>query len=153
MRAHAIIVAVVAATLAGCGQAPQRRAEVKKENTSNRKVPPPRAPEASFEAGSASAKNQADVCADLEVYPLPRTYAQILADVPKEARKPTGHLEARMLIDPDGNISHIRFMRLSSVDSINKHAFDFVTKQHYKPTVVDGQRVSVCTSMSINIDF
>jgi hypothetical protein len=84
---------------------------------------------------------------------MPRTFKQILADAPKEARKPTGALEARMIVNPDGKITHLRFIRLSSLDSVNKGAFDFVTKQHYKPTVVEGQQVSVCTTMSINVDF
>ena len=55
--------------------------------------------------------------------------------------------------DPDGNITHLRFLRLSSLDSVNKYAFDFVTRQKYKPTVLNGQRVAVCGTMSINVDF
>src|SRR6266850_1322290 len=39
--------------------------------------------------------------------------------------------------DPDGNITHLRFLRLSSLDSVNKYAFDFVTRQKYKPTVLN----------------
>jgi hypothetical protein len=84
---------------------------------------------------------------------LPRTYEQILADAPKDARKPTGVPEARMIVDSDGKITHLRFIRLSSADSVNRRAFDFVTKQHYQPTVVKGQQVSVCTTMSITVDF
>ena len=58
-----------------------------------------------------------------------------------------------MVIDADGNITHLRFTRLSSLDSVNKRAFEFVKNEHYKPTVFKGERVSVCTTMDINIDF
>jgi hypothetical protein len=147
-RGIIITVAVIAATTGACRQAPQRGPEIKQERTYVRP-----GPEASSDGGAQAARNEPDICAGLNAYPLPRTFEQILADAPKEARKPTGLLEARMIVDSDGKITHLRFIRLSSVDAVNKRAFDFVKKQHYKPSVVEGKQVSVCTTMSINVDF
>jgi len=58
-----------------------------------------------------------------------------------------------MSLDPDGNITHLRFTRLSTSDSINREAFEFLKKQHFKPTEVNGERVSTCSTEDIIIDF
>ena len=141
------MVAMVAAITGGCRQAPQGRIEIEQESTYIRNATPPQVPQrrpeinvhnaappepqVSFADGMPTARNEPDVCFGLDAYPLPRTYEQILADAPKQTRKPTGVLEARMAVGPDGNITHLRFMRLSSVDSINKYAVEHLTKQHY----------------------
>jgi hypothetical protein len=152
-RGIIIVAAVVVSTTGACRQAPRSRAEIKKESTYIRNATAPPGPEASSAGGMQAATKEPDICAGLDAYPLPRTYEQILADAPKGAQRPTGLLEARMIVNSDGKVTHLRFMRLSSVDSVNKRAFDFVTKQHYKPVVVEGQQISVCMRMSINIDF
>jgi hypothetical protein len=171
-RGTIIMVAIVAAATGGCRQAPQRRPVIEQESTYFRNATPPPPPQGRHETkqertyvlnapspesevfspgGMPTARNEPDVCFGLDAYPLPRTYEQILADAPKQARKSTGLLEARVVIGPDGNITHLRFMQLSSVDSINKYAVEHITKQHYKPAVVDGHRVSFCTIVTINI--
>jgi outer membrane biosynthesis protein TonB len=58
-----------------------------------------------------------------------------------------------MVIDADGNITHLRFTRLSSLDSVNKQAFESVKKWHYEPTVLNGERVSVCSTVDVTVDF
>jgi hypothetical protein len=139
---------VVLAMLAGCKQAPRKRVEtVKQSVAAARPAPAVEAPKA-----------QDDACPGLDAYPMPRSYEQMLADAPRGARKRTGMMEAgslqaQMTIDADGKITHLRFTRLSSLDSVNRYAFEFVKKQHYKPTVLNGKRVSVCSTMSINVDF
>jgi hypothetical protein len=152
-RGIVIIAAVAAATTGGCRQASQSRSVRKQESADIRNVTARPGAEVSSAVETQAARNEHDICAGIDAYPLPRTYEQILADAPKETRKPTGLLEARMIVDSDGKITHLRFIRLSSVDTVNKRAFDFVTKQQYKPTVVEGKQVSVCATMSINVDF
>ena len=154
MRAHTILtVAVAAATIVGCRRAPRTHREIKQESTSDHDGALPRRPEASYVIGTPIAQSEPDTCAGLDAYPLPRTYEQILANAPKEARKPTGMLEARMIIGPDGKITHLQFVRLSSLDSVNKRALEFVRNQHYKPAIMNGERVPVCSTMLINVDF
>lgn len=58
-----------------------------------------------------------------------------------------------MILGPDGKITHFRFTHLSSLDSVNKGAYEFLKKQHFKPVVVDGKRVSVCTTDTVLTHF
>ncbi|HTS25822.1 MAG TPA: energy transducer TonB [Bryobacteraceae bacterium] len=92
-------------------------------------------------------------CAGLEAYPWPRSYEQIVADAPPGSRKNTGMLEARIVIGPDGKISHLRFLRLSTSDSVNREVIARIRGWHYKPAVVDRKAVSVCSILSVNVDF
>jgi hypothetical protein len=95
-------------------------------------------------------------CAGLEAYPWPRSYRQILADAPRGARNDRFTPAAVFVIGPDGNVTHLRFLHLSTLDSVNQSLIAFVKRQHYKPTVLDGKRVAICSTcstMSINVDF
>ena len=154
MKRHAVMM-VALAMFAGCQQTTQKRVEAVKQRVVAAAAPPK--VEAPKVDGTART-DEAGACPVLDAYPLPRSYEQILADAPRGARKPTGALqagalEAQLVIDSDGNITHLRFTRLSSLDSVNRYAVEFVKNQHYKPTVVHGKRVPVCSTMSINVDF
>lgn len=93
------------------------------------------------------------VCEGLDAYPWPRSYEQAIADAPRGVRKVARSAEAQMIIGPDGKITHFRFTRLSSLESVNRRAFEFVAKQPYKPTVLNGERVAVCTTVDIFTHF
>jgi outer membrane biosynthesis protein TonB len=58
-----------------------------------------------------------------------------------------------MVIGADGNITSFRFTRLSRLDSENRSAFEAAKKWRYKPTVLNGERVPVCSILSFNIDY
>jgi hypothetical protein len=149
VKRHAVRI-VALAMFAGCKQTTQNRVEAVKQRVVAAPAPPKvEAPK----VDSTARTDEAGACPVLDAYPLPRSYEQILADAPRGIRKPTGALEAQLVIDADGNITHLRFTRLSSLDSVNRYAVEFVKKQHYKPTVVQGKRVPVCSTMSINVDF
>jgi hypothetical protein len=96
---------------------------------------------------------KSDSTCQLEAYPFPRSFEQVMADAPRDTRKPSGLLEANLIVDADGNITNLRFTRLSTLDSVNEAAYKFVTKQRYKPTGLHGERVAVCTTVSVNVDF
>ena len=137
------VVMVVLAVLASCKQAPLKRVETVKQNVAAaRPVPAVAAP-----------KGQADPCAGLDAYPATRSYEQALADAPRDSRKRIVSPQLRIVIDADGNITHLRFTRLSSLDSVNRQAFESVKKWRYEPTVLNGERVSVCTIVDIHVHF
>jgi outer membrane biosynthesis protein TonB len=92
-------------------------------------------------------------CDGLDAYPWPRSYEQAITDASRGARKPGFSPEVAMIIGPDGRITHLRFTRLSGLDSVDRRALEFVTKQHYKPTVLNGERVAVCSIMVILTHF
>ena len=58
-----------------------------------------------------------------------------------------------MIIGADGASTHPRFMRLSSLDSVNRRPYEHLMKQHYKPVLVHGEPVSVCTRIDGLVHF
>jgi len=143
MKKHALV--VIFAILVGCREIPQQHGEAKLTVGGTRASVHPVVPE-SPGAPPLSA-------CGLEAYPFPRPYEQILADAVQGPRKPTGSLHVKMLIDATGTVTHLRFLNLSSIDSVNKAALKAITRWHYKPTVFHGERVSVCSVTDVNIDF
>jgi hypothetical protein len=135
------------AALAGCKQTPQPRVQIKQQTVAVASHVP------AIDAPQGGGPTPIDDCSGVDRYPLPRSYEQILADAPQESREPTTSLEAKAVIGPDGIITHLRFVRLSTLDAINKSAVEFVKRQHYKPAVLNGERVSVCSTISINVDL
>jgi len=103
--------------------------------------------------GAGQAAKVDSVCDGLDAYPWPRSYEQAIADAPRGVRKVARSAEAQMIIGPDGKITHFRFTRLSSLESVNRQAFEFVAQQPYKPTVLDGERVAVCSTVDIFTHF
>jgi hypothetical protein len=132
--------------LTGCRQAPQPRVEVKQQEVAVVSSGP------SIAVPGVSTTEPEEFCG-LQAYPMPRSYPQILADAPPGSRKTTTSLYAKVAIDREGNITHLRFLRLSTLDSINRYAIENLKRQHYKPTVLDGERVSGCSTVSINVDL
>src|SRR5437867_1950564 len=143
MKLRAMLVMFVLAVLGGC------------KATSRGTVKTAPAGSVAASAVIASHKTEAAPDADcgLEAYPGSRSYQQVLTDADAGPRKPITTLETRTAIAKDGNITHFRFVRVSSIESVNKAAFDFVTKQHYKPAIFNGERVAVCATGSVTIDF
>jgi hypothetical protein len=115
-------------------------------------VTPPRPAGAPSPAPRRHAKVDSS-CDGLEAYPWPRSYQQAIADARRGVRKPTAHIQAEMIIDPNGNITHLRFTRLSSLDNLNRLAYDDLKKRHYKPTVLDGEQICVYSTVDIGFDF
>jgi outer membrane biosynthesis protein TonB len=61
---------------------------------------------------------------------------------------------AKLVIDPEGRITHLRVLRLahpsaSNAREINEKAVDSIKQWHYAPTKVDGKPVAVCTEVSV----
>jgi len=146
-----ILITVFLAALLGCKQTPYGSTDGKKEAEPNAN-PAPAARSASVVAPQITEAEPDQHCG-IGAYPFPRSYQEVLADAPQGPRKPITTLEMKSAIDSDGNITHLRFLRLSSLDSVNKAAFDSLKKQHYKPTIIDGERVPVCTIGWITVDL
>jgi hypothetical protein len=154
-KATAVVI-VVLLTLAGRKRTPQKPVEIEQPSVAEVKPAPvtPAPVKPAVPATAAPRKpKQADSCAGLDAYPWPRSYEQVLADALPGARKPGYSPAAMVIIGPDGNFTHLRFTRLSSSNSINRGAFEFLTKDHFKPTVLNGEPVTVCTTVDINVDF
>jgi len=83
----------------------------------------------------------------------------MLADVTRDDKKPPdSSMLAKIAIDKDGKITHLRVLRLAHSNSsnwkqINEAVLADLKKWHYKPTFHQGIPVAVCSDVSVTVDF
>ena len=91
----------------------------------------------------------------LTEYPVSRSNREILADVPRDSKKPPNFsMLAKVAIDKDGKITHLRVLRLGHSNApnwkeINNSVLNDVKRWHYKPTMYQGKPVAVCRDVSV----
>jgi TonB family protein len=64
----------------------------------------------------------------------------------------------RVAIDPQGNITHMRVLRLAypaspGAQALNEAVLDRVKRLKYKPFMVSGKAVTVFSDVAVAIDF
>ena len=94
----------------------------------------------------------------LTAYPVSRPTKDILSEVPRGNSKRSSSLFAKIAIDPQGKITHLRVLSLahpeaSFSEEINEKAVDAIKRRHYSPTLYDGKPVAVCSDVSVIIDL
>ncbi len=104
------------------------------------------------------ADNQASEDCGLKDYPVSRSNREILASVPREAKKPSYDMLAKIAMGKDGKITHLRVLRLAHSNApnwmeINETALADLRKMHYKPTFYQGKSVAVCSDISVIVDL
>ncbi len=133
------------ATLVGCRTAPkregqQRAAQMTVNTTSQAKTAP------------------SDNCG-LGDFPVSKSTEGILAAVPPDnARRPNQMMSAKVAIDAEGRVTHLRVLRLAwpelpNSHTINTQAVDSIKRWHYAPTIVGGTPVVVCSDVSVTVDL
>lgn len=65
---------------------------------------------------------------------------------------------AKVEIDKDGRVTHLRVLRLAYPEaanskSINELAVDSLKRWHYAPTMFAGKPVAVCSDVTVTIDL
>ncbi len=65
---------------------------------------------------------------------------------------------AKVAIDPEGRVTHLRVLRpahpeASNTEAINEQAVDSIKRLHQAPTIVAGKPVDVCSDVSVVIDL
>jgi outer membrane biosynthesis protein TonB len=65
---------------------------------------------------------------------------------------------AKVAIDPEGRVTHLRVLRLAypeapNSDAINEQAVDSIKRWHYTPATVAGKPVAVCSDVAVTIDL
>ena len=92
-------------------------------------------------------------------YPVSRSNQEMLADVSSDSKKPpNSDLLAKLAIDKDGRVTHLRVLRLAHPNArnwrkINEDALASIKRQHYKPTFHEGKPVVVCADVGVIIDL
>ena len=91
-------------------------------------------------------------------YPISRSNQEILADVPRDPKKPSYDMLAKIAIDKDGKITHLRVLRLAHSNApnwmeINETALASIKQRESKPTLYQGKPVAVCSDVSVIVDL
>ena len=95
----------------------------------------------------------------LSSFPVSKSTQDILAVVPRDdTSPPNSTMRAKIAINPEGRITHLRVLRLAypeaaNSDAINQQAIDSIKRWHYAPTTVNGGPVAVCSEVFVTIDF
>ena len=139
------------AILAGCQAAPQ---------------PESRPPPADGTTAQTVKSSQSNITPDVDdcgltAYPASRSTKEILTAVPEPAvRSQNSMMFAKVVIDPEGRVTHLRLLRLAYPeapkplrDTINAQAIDSIRRSHYTPTIVAGKLVAVCSDLVVTIDM
>jgi hypothetical protein len=145
--AGALRVAVLA-LLAGCQAAPQPE---------SRPTPAAGTRTPSLEPSQTNSIPAVDDCG-LTAYPVSRPTQEILAAVPPGGARPNSMMLAKVAIDAEGRVTHLRVLRLAYPDApnaaaINEQAVDSIKRWHYAPTKVAGKPVPVCSDVGVTIDL
>jgi len=137
--------------LTGCQTAPQPES----------RQPP--ATSTTVQSIKSSQSNTAPAVNDcgLAAYPASRPTQEILAAVPQPGgQSPNSTMLAKVAIDPEGRVTHLRVLRLAYPeapkalrDTINAQAVESIKRTHYTPTILDGEPVAVCSDLGITIDL
>jgi hypothetical protein len=136
------------ATLVGCRTAPKREGQQQQAaqitvNTTE----------------SSQAKTTASDNCGLDDFPVSESTEEILAAVPPHnARRPNQMMSAKVAIDAEGRVTHLRVLRLAwpelpNSHTINTQAVDSIKRWHYAPTIVGGTPVAVCSDVSVTVDL
>lgn len=141
-----LLLAVTFAVFAGCRKAPVP------ESVS----PPTKA--APQIVNTAPVENSSSEDCGLTAYPMSRSNKEILADVPRETNRPNSAMLAKLAINQDGKVTHLRVLHLAHPNApnwreINESALDSIRRWHWKPTLYQGKRVAVCTDGSVIVDL
>jgi hypothetical protein len=95
----------------------------------------------------------------LSAYPASRSTQEILAAVPQEgARSPNSTMFAKVAINPQGRVTHLRVLRLAypeapNAESINAQAVDSIKRRRFAPVTLAGKPVAVCSDLAVTIDL
>jgi hypothetical protein len=145
--AGALRVAVLA-LLASCQAAPQ---------PASRAMPAARTTPASLEPSQTNSIPAVDDCG-LAAYPVSRSTQEILAAVPPGGTRSNSMMLAKVALDAEGRVTHLRVLRLAHPDApnaaaINEQAVDSIKRWRYAPTKVAGKPVPVCSDVGVTIDL
>jgi len=139
------------AILVGCHAAPQ---------------PESRQPPAAGTTVQTVKSSQSNITPDVDdcgltAYPASRSTQEILTAVPQPAVRPQNSMMfAKVAIDPEGRVTHLRVLRLAYPevskalrDTINAQAIDSIKRSRYTPTIIAGKPVAVCSDLGVTIDL
>jgi hypothetical protein len=138
----------VLAVIAGCQAAPKPESQP---------MPMARTTPPVFEPSESNSTPADDDCG-LTGFPVSMSAKEILAAVPRGGVSRNSTMFAKIEIDPEGKVTHLRVLRLwhpglPNAAVINEQTVDSIKRWRYAPTRIAGKPVPVCTDVSVIIDL
>jgi hypothetical protein len=83
---------------------------------------------------------------------------EILAAAPRGDASRNSTMFAKIEIDPEGKVTHLRVLRLAhpelpNTTVINEQAVDSIKRWRYAPTRIAGKPVPVCSDVGVIVDL
>src|SRR5215469_4837528 len=134
-------------SLVGCQRAPETEPRTAARTTVH-----------AVESSQTKSTSPDDNCG-LDDFPVSKSTKEILAAVPHDGtRSPNSMMQAKVAIDPEGRLTHLRVLRLAypelpNSDAINQQAVDSIKRWRHAPTMLSGKPVAVCSDVSVTIDL
>lgn len=95
----------------------------------------------------------------LDDFPVSKSTDEILAAVPRDvAAPPNQMMVAKVAVNSEGRVTHLRVIRLAwpklhNSQAINRQAVDSIKRWRYAPTIYEGKPVAVCSDVSVTVDL
>jgi hypothetical protein len=138
----------VLAVIAGCQAAPKPESQP---------MPAAKTAPPSLEPSQSNSTPAVDDCG-LTAFPVSMSAKQILAAVPLGGASRNSMMFAKIEIDAEGKVTHLRVLRLAHPELpnaavISEQAVDSIKRWRYAPTRIAGKPVPVCSDVSVIIDL
>ena len=114
---------------------------------------------ASTSESSPSRNTPSDDSCGLDDSPVSKSTREILAGASRDAERPPNQMMiAKVAINAEGRVTHLRVLRLAwpklpNSYAINEHAVNDIKGWHYKPTILGGKPVAVCSDVAVTVDL
>jgi len=127
------------------------------QDTSTPQMPPARTTVKVVEPSQSNSTPAVDDCG-LTAFPVSMSAKEILAAVPRGGASPNSTMFAKIEIDPEGKVTHLRVLRLAHPELpnaavINEQAVDSIKRWRQAPTRIAGKPVSLCSDVDVIIDL
>jgi hypothetical protein len=148
MRLAKMALVLVVVVLVGCRTAPKREEQSRASQITL----------STTESLSSRGKRSDDTCG-LDDFPVSKSTKEILAAATRDAgRPPNQMMVAKVAINAEGKVTHLRVVRLAwpklpNSYTINEQAVDSIKSWRYRPTIVDGKPVAVCSDVAVTVDL
>lgn len=140
--------ALVLTVVVGCRTAPKHEEQTRAPQITLSKV-----------ESSPSRSTQSDEYCGLDDFPVSKSTDEILAAVPRHVAVPPNQMMvARVAVNSEGRVTHLRVIRLAwpklpNSRVINRQAVDSIKRWRYAPAIYDGKPVAVCSDVSVTVDL
>jgi len=94
----------------------------------------------------------------ISAFPVSLSAKEMIAAVPPSEPSQNSGMFARIQINPEGKITHLRVLRLAypklpNSTAMNEQAVNNIKHWSYAPTKFDGKPVFVCSDVTVTIDL